>query len=257
MQEYNNELKHSTPGNRSICLFLIFKHLHMKPYLIILFILSAVTLSQAQDSLSHSSPDAIMRLSMGPSPEGYYPFTLLPSVERRQNNIGLLLQTGMMIPRYYRLKDTLSNQLIKGYAQWYTIRGEIRKYKHLRDNFIPGKREVYIGIELFANYYRTPRFDEYYSPGNDKIYKDAFVLTKKMIGAGIVFGKQRFIGKHVFVGLHTGLGVKLKYTTAGYNRYDDAITTYIHGMFMTAADKVGFSAALAMPINFSVGYVFR
>lgn len=229
----------------------------MKPYLIILFILSAVTRSLAQDSLSHGSPGAIIRLSLGPSPEGYYPFTFLQSVENRKNNIGLLLQTGMMIPRYYRLQDTLSNQSIKGYAQWYTIRGEIRKYKPLRNNFIPGKREVYIGVELFANFYRTPRFDEFYSQDNDRVYEDAFVLTKKMLGAGITLGKQRFIGNHIVVGFHTGLGIKLKYTTARHNRYDDAITTYTHGMFMTAADKVGFSAALALPINFSVGYVFR
>lgn len=228
----------------------------MKPYLTILVIIMLPIFLRAQDSLIHNSPHTVIRLSMGPSPEGYYPFTFSPSVERRKNNIGILLQTGMMIPRYYRLQDTLSNQLIKGYAQWYTIRAEIRKYKTLRNNFIPGKREVYIGVELFANFYRTPRFDEYYSQDNEWVYEDAFVLTKKMIGAGIVFGKQRFIGKHIVVGLHTGLGIKLKYTSARHNRYDDAITTYIHGMFMTAADRVGFSAALAMPVNFSVGYCF-
>ncbi len=229
----------------------------MKPYLTILVIIMLPILLLAQDSTADMQTYNTVKLAMGPSPEGYYPFTFLPAIEKRSGNIGIQLQTGMMIPRYYALQDTLNSQLIKGYAQWYTIRAEIRKYKTLRNNFIPGKREVYIGVELFANYYQTPRFDEYYSQEHDEVYEDAFVLTKKMIGAGIVFGKQRFIGKHVIVGLHTGLGIKLKYTSARHNRYDDGRTTYIHGMFIAAADKPGFNMALAMPINFSVGYVFR
>lgn len=222
-----------------------------------LLILTLPVYVQAQDSTMNMQRYTTVKLGMGPSPAGYHPFTILPATEIRTDKYGIQLQVGMMIPRYYSLQDTLDYLLLQGHEQWYTIRAEIRKYKTLRNNFIPGKREVYVGIELFANYYKTPRHDEYYSHKFNVVYEDVFLLTKKMIGAGIVIGKQRIIGKHLLIALHTGLGIKFRYNTTEHSKHPDGRTTYIHGMFMSYADQPGFTIAAAVPINFSIGYVFR
>lgn len=234
----------------------------MKPALalVLLLLLPCIALASG-DTVACKEKYTILKLAVGPQPQGYWPPTILSAMERRSGQYGFQLQAGFVVPRHYAVRDTLDNLLLTGHDQWFTIRGEIRKYEQRREHWlVPGKREKYIGIELFGNFSRVSRFDEYYLPGpatDTMPYMDALVLTKRMVGIGLVFGYQRYFGEWFMIGLHTGVGVKFKYTTAQYNRYDDAKSTYIHAMFMHVADKVGCSVGMAMPISVCIGYTLH
>lgn len=229
----------------------------MKPLLIPLIMLLSITLCYGGDSLTHQRPYTILRLALGPQPEisRRVTFKVMPAIERRWGQYSVQLQAGMVLPLVaYNIQDTIDNLPLKGYVRWYTVRAEFRKYARTR-----GKAQLYIGGEVFANYFETPCFDTYYNL-DDTVkgaYKDAFVLNKKMFGIGAVAGFQRNVARNVLVGIHAGLGVKFRYTTAPHKLDKDARRDYRHGHVEAVSDKIGWTVTKALPLSISVAYVFR
>lgn len=179
-------------------------------------------------------------------------FTILPAVERRYGQYSAQLQVGMMIPIAYTIQDTVDSGPMSGYTQWYTVRAELRKYKHTI-----GKAGLYIGAELFANLLKSPRFYAGYTFDDPPPYEDAFVLTKKMIGVSTTAGFQRYISKHVLLGIHLSIGGKFKHISALNKQDNETYIMYRHDVITEEADKIGSSVTFASYLNIGVGYMFR
>lgn len=226
----------------------------MKPILILLIILLPITSLRAQDSLFNKHHYTIAWLGFGPQHEysRRVTCTFLPAIEKRWGQYSGQLQLGMAMPVAYSIQDSIDNLLLKGHMQWYTLRVEARKYKYTR-----GKAQLYVGAELFANLFKTPRFYTPYNPGGTLLHEDAFVLTKRMVGVGFTSGFQRYVSRHVLLGIHASAGVKFRYITSQHKFDKETYIMHRHDIITEQADKLGFTVAMASYVNISVGYVFR
>jgi hypothetical protein len=232
----------------------------MKAILLLLFI-TVFSITRAQDTTANNYWS--VKLGVAPSPDIAKPyFSINTAVQKRSGRYAYQAQVNILLPYSYSLNDTVNNAVtVNGKCYGFSLRAEFRKFRSA-NNHKHTNKNVYWGAELFFTRYNTARSGEYGNLNDTAIlhtkggYNDAFLLKKSIVGTSLLAGIQRRLGKHFLIDFNFGLGIKFKNIEASQKLNDEDANTYRHAEFTNLADRIGFSVALSLPVNFSIGYTF-
>jgi hypothetical protein len=132
------------------------------------------------------------------------------------------------------------------------------KADYIRYFMVRKKCSFFTGAELFYNGYNNNVKGTFWDSLITGTYTDYYKIHKVMYGLNLKIGFHCRFHKHLTFDFYTGLGLKHRTVTeTDRDHPTDKMERAVDFSLWRASERTGDNTTLSLPLNLSIGYIFR